>query len=232
MPDTLTRPSGTALFVEQDRRTVLVRRLCVGTCTREEWADPVRRQAAITALYALTVATIRSEEQAVVGPSPVILYRDPFLGRVLYADIRTPGDPAPRWIDPLGRPLLVRPPWLGLLREVSSYAAWAEGPRAYVGDHEALPAPSPLEDRQLQEVRHRNRWLRELIDPAIAPSFDPIARDAGHEELVDFRIRVVCRQDDHRVLISKQTGDAAAVLVDGERIGLDEIDPAFTIQEA
>ena len=42
----------------------------------------------------------------------------------------------------------------------------------------------------------------------------------------------IVEADDYRVLVSKQTGDAAAILDDGDTIGLDEIDPAFTHQEA
>lgn len=226
MTDTLSRPStGATLFVEQDQRTLLVRRIMVGTCTIAEWNSPARRAAAIAGLWAIA-GNVRSEGETVLGPAPVTLYRNPFTGAALYADIQN------GWIDARGNRLLFQPSTFGLLKEQTSYAQWAEGPRLYVGDHEALPAPSPLEDRQLQEVRHRNSWLRALIDPAIEPSFDPIAQDAGRDDLVDFRVRAICSRLDHRVLISKQTGDAATVLVDGERIGMDEIDPNFTVQEA
>jgi hypothetical protein len=221
----LTRPTGTALFVEQDRRALMVRRVLVGTCTYAEWMNPAHRAAAIAGLWALA-PNIRSEGETLLGPAPVTVYRDPITGAVVCADIQT------HWIDARGNRLIFPPSTLGLLRSATTYAEWAEGPRVYVGDHEAQMAPSPLEDRQLQEVRSRNRWLRELIDPALAPSFDPIAPDAGRDDLVDFRVRAICSRDDHRVLISKQTGDASAVLVDDERIGLDEIDPMFTVQEA
>lgn len=226
MTDALTRPTGgTTLFVEQDRRTLLVRRIMVGTCTRGEWDDQIHRRAAIDGLWQVA-PNVRSEGETLLGPSPVTLYRHPVSGTVICANVQT------HWIDATGHRLLGTPAVLGLWPEQTTYAHWAEGPRPYVGDHEAQAPPSPLEDRQLQEVRSRNRWLRELIDPAIAPSFDPVARDAGKDDLVDFRVRAICSRSDHRVLTSKQTGDAAVVLVDGERIGLDEIDPAFTVQEA
>ena len=225
MNDTLTQPSaGSALFVEQDRRTVLVRRIIVGTCTYGEWVNPIHRATAIACLWE-AAANIRSEGETLLGPSPVTLYTHPVTGAVVYANVQT------HWIDPTGNRLLGKPLVLGLWPTETTYAQWAEGPRPYVGDHEALAPPDPLQDRQLQEVRSRNRWLRELIDPAIAPSFDPIAQDAGRDDLVDFRVRAICSRDDFRVLISKQTGDASAVLVDGEKITMDEIDPRFTVQE-
>lgn len=216
---------GTALFVEQDKRTLLVRRVIVGTCTFGEWQSPIHRAAAIAGLWALA-PNIRSEGETLLGPSPITLYRHPVTGEVVCANVQT------YWIDPRGNRLIGTPSVFGLWPEETTYAHWAEGPRFYAGDHEAQAAPDPMQDRQLQEVRSRNRWLRDLIDPAIAPSFDPVARDAGKDDLMDFRVRAICARDDHRVLVSKQTGDAAIVLVDGERIGLDEIDPAFTVQEA
>ncbi len=223
MSDILTRPSGTALFVEQDQRTVLVRRLIVGTCTLAEWRNPMHRQAAIDGLWQ-AAGNIRSDGETLLGPAPVTLYRDVLTSEILYANIQD------RWITAKGDRLIGIPSTLGLWPEQTTYANWAEGPRFYAGDHEAQAAPDPLLDRQLQEIRSRNRWLRELIDPAIAPSLDPVARDAGKDDLVDFRVRAICSRDDHRVLISKQTSSAAAVLLDGERIGIDEFDPAF-IQE-
>lgn len=226
MPDTLSRAnSGSALFVEQDARTLLVRRIMVGTCTLSEWNNPIHRAAAISGLWAIA-GNVRSEGETLLGPSPVTLYRHPLTGAVVYANVQT------HWIDPRGNRLIGTPATFGLWPEQTTYAQWAEGPRLYAGDHEALAPPDPMLDRQLQEVRSRNRWLRELIDPAIAPSFDPIAQDGGKDDLVDFRVRAICSRPDHRVLISKQTGDAAAVLVDGEKIGMDEIDPRFTVQEA
>lgn len=226
MVPALTRPTaGTTLFVEQDQRTLLVRRIMVGTCTLSEWHNPMHRAAAIAALWKIA-PNVRSDDETLLGPAPVTLYRHPVTGAVVCADVQT------HWIDALGNRLFGRPLTLGLLPEKTTYANWAEGPRPYVGDHEALAPADPRLDRHLQEVRHRNSWLRALIDPAIAPSFDPIAQDAGRDDLVDFRVRAICSRADHRVLISKQTGDAAAVLVDGEKVGLDEIDPAFTVQEA
>jgi hypothetical protein len=217
---------GTTLFVERDRARVRIIRKVVGTCTLSEWRHPVHRQAAIDGLWSALAGSIRSENQALIGPLPVSVWSDPMTG----TDVLAHNGRA--WIDARGNPLLGQPSTAGLVRRRTTYAHWAEGPRAYAGDHAPEDAPSPLLDRQLQEVRSRNRWLRDLIDPAIAPSFDPVAKDAGKDDLVDFRVRAIVEADDYRVLVSAQTGDAAIVLDDGDRIGLDEIDPAFTHQEA
>lgn len=204
------------LFVEADRRTVLVRRRIVHHCTREEWASPAHRAAKIAECWRLTQANIRSEGETLLTPSPVVLYRDPLTSEVVCADIQMPGDTRPRWIDAQGRPLLFPPLLMGLVRERTTYADWAEGPLDYTGDHEAVAAPDPLQDRHLQMIRHQNRHLKAKIDAAIAPSFDPIALDAGHPEYVDFRVRAICERLDLRTLHSKQTGEAAKlILADG-----------------
>lgn len=227
MPGQLTQPTkGTTLFVERDAARVRIIRKVVGTCTLDEWDNPSRRQAAIDGLWRVLATTIRSENQTLIGPLPVIVWADPLTGR----DVLAHNGRA--WIDATGNPILGQPSTAGLVKRRTTYAHWAEGPRIYAGDHAPEAAPSPLLDRQLQEVRSRNRWLRELIDPAIEASFDPVAKDGGQDDLVDFRVRAIVEADDYRVLVSKQTGDAAAILDDGDTIGLDEIDPAFTHQEA
>ncbi len=208
--------TSTALFVEADRKTILVRRRIKHHCTREEWDNPARRLARIAEAWRLTAANIRAEGETLVSPSPVTLYRHPVTGRVVCADIQTPTDRRPRWIDPEGRLLLLPPLLLGLVREQTTYAHWAEGPLVYTGDHLAVAAPDPLKDRDLQRVRHQNAALREKIDAAIAPSFDPVALDAGHAEFVDFRVRGIFERSDLRTLASKQTGEAAKlILADG-----------------
>lgn len=205
-----------ALFVEADRRTILVRRRIKHHCTREEWANPARRLAKIAEAWRLTADTIRSEGETFVSPSPVTLYRHPATGAVVCADIALPSDRAPRWIDTYGYPLVFPPLLVGLVREQTTYAEWAEGPLDYTGAHEAVAGPDPLQDRELQRVRHQNRHLREKIDAAIAPSFDPIALDAGHEEFIDFRVRGIFERLDLRTIQSKQTGEAAKlILADG-----------------
>lgn len=217
MSNALTRPSsGAALFVELDRKVIMVRRRIKHHCTREEWDQPARRAAKIAEAWRLTADTIRSEGETFVEPSPVVLYRTPVTGKVVCADIRLPSDPGPRWIDAKGYPLLFPPSLAGLIREPTTYAHWAEGPLPYVGNHSAVAAPDPFSDRSLQRVRHQNAAIRERIDAAIAPSLDPIALDAGHPEYVDFRVRGIFERSDLRTLASKQTGEAAKlILVDG-----------------
>lgn len=227
MSDTLTRPStGVALFVEADRRTIAVRRRIKHHCTREEWANPARRLAKIAEAWRLTAANIRAEGETFTSPSPVVLYRAPLTGAVLFADIQLPHHGAPRWIDTQGRPLLFRPLTAGLIVERTTYAEWAEGPLPYFGAHSAVAAPDPLQDRHLQRIRHQNRFLREKIDAAIAPSFDPIALDAGHEEYVDFRVRGIFERPDLKTLDSKQTGEAAKLVLSDGTIEIRDHDPA------
>ena len=222
----LSGPShGTALFVEADRKTIRVRRRIKHHCTEAEWYDPIHRQARIDEAWRLTADTIRAEGETFLFPSPVTLYRDPLTGRVLFADIQLPHQGGPRWIDTQGRPLLVAPFTAGLVRESTTYAVWAEGPLPYFGAHEALAPPDPLQDRHLQRIRHQNRHLRSRIDPAIAPSFDPIALDAGHDEYIDFRIRGIFERDDLRTINSMQTGEAAKLVVAGETITIRDLDP-------
>jgi hypothetical protein len=227
MSDVLTRPAtGSALFVEADRKTILVRRRIKHHCTREEWSNPARRLAKISEAWRLTIANIRSEGETFVSPSPVVLYRDPVSGVVLFADIQLPHHGSPRWIDAQGHALLFSPLTVGLIREPTTYAAWAEGPLPYFGDHAAVAAPDPLQDRNLQRVRHQNGALREKIDAAIAPSFDPIALDAGHDEYVDFRVRGIFSRYDLKTLESKQTGEAAKLVLADGTIDIRDHNPA------
>lgn len=227
MSNVLTRPStGAALFVEADRKVILVRRRIKHHCTSEEWAHPARRLAKIAECWRLTASTIRSEGETFVEPSPVVLYRNPVTGKVVVADIHLPSDPGPRWIDAKGVPLLFPPILLGLVREPTTYAHWAEGPLPYFGSHEAQAAPDPLQDRHLQRVRHQNAALREKIDAGIANSFDPIAMDAGHDEYVDFRVRGIFERSDLRTLASKQTGEAAKLVLADGTIDIRDHDPA------
>jgi hypothetical protein len=227
MSDTLTRPSsGAALFVEADRKVILVRRRIKHHCTREEWDHPAQRAAKIAEAWRLTAATIRAEGETLVSPAPVTLYRAPFTGQVVCADIRLPSDPAARWIDAHGVPLLFPPFLFGLVREQTTYAEWAEGPLVYTGNHAAVAAPDPFQNRDLQRVRHQNRHLRDRIDAAIAPSLDPVALDAGHDEYVDFRVRGIFERSDLRVLQSKQTGEATKLLLADGTIEIRDHDPA------
>lgn len=226
MTDALTRPTGTALFVEADRRTILVRRRIKHHCTREEWDNPARRAAKIAEAWTLTQSAIRAEGERFLHPSPVTLYRDVLSGAVVVADISLPHDAAPRLIYPDGTPVLFTPVLAGLVRERTTYAHWAEGPLPYFGNHAAVAAPDPLQDRHLQQIRHRNRHLREKIDAAIAPSFDPIALDAGDDEYVDFRVRGIFERDDLRTIQSKQTQEATRLIVADGTVEIRDHDPA------
>lgn len=221
-------PARAALFVERDAETVRVRRRLKHHCTREEWGRPALRAAAIAACWRLS-ANLRAEGETLVAPAPVTLYRDPFTGAVVCADIRMPQDAGPRWIDPTGVPLLA-PRTAGLVSERTTYEHWAEGPLPYTGDLEAVAPPDPTEDRDLQQVRHQNRWLRAAIDDALEPASDAIPHDLYRPtDLVDFRVRGVFSRLAPRVLESRQdTGGAALnadakVILDGQTFSVSEL---------
>lgn len=221
-------PTRAALFVERDPEYVLVERKIRHHCTREEWANPVYRQAAISEAWRLA-DNIRSEGDYLITPSPVTLYCEPMTGGVVCADVQTPQDGGPKWIDAQGTKLLGPPQLVGLMRTRTTYAQWAEGPLPYTGDHEALAGPDPLADTETQRVRHQNRWLRQAIDDALEPALDPVARDAGHTEYVDFRVRGIFRRRAPRVLETRQdvggsalNGDAKIVL-DGQTYSVSEL---------
>jgi hypothetical protein len=156
----------------------------------------------------------------------VTLYRHPLTAAVVVADIQLPHHGRPVWIDAQGRPLLFPPFLAGLVRERTTYDTWAEGPLPYFGAHEAVAAPDPLADRSLQRVRHQNRALKAKIDAAIAPSFDPIAIDAGHDEYVDFRIRGIFERPDIKTINSLQTNEASKLVIAGETVTIRDHDPA------
>lgn len=228
MSVTPSGPTRAALFVERDPEYVLVERKIRHHCTRDEWNTQAYRQAAIATAWRLA-DNIRSEGDYLVTPSPVTLYREPFSGAIVCADIQTPQDDGPRWIDAQGVKLLAPPSLLDLKRERTTYAQWAEGPLPYAGDHEAIAAPDPFLDRETQQVRHQNRWLRTAIDDAAEPALDPIAREMGHPEFVDFRVRGIFRRRAVRVLETRQdTGGSALngdakVILDGQRFAVSEL---------
>jgi hypothetical protein len=227
MSDVLTRPtSGSALFVEADRKVIRARRGIKHHCTREEWSNPARRLAKIAEAWRLTAANIRAEGETLVSPAPVILYRHPITGQVALIDLIVAGPTGIRWRTATGAALVGTPLTLGLVHEETTYGVWAEGPLPYFGDHASVEAPDPLQDRHLQRIRHQNRYLREKIDAAIEPSFDPIALDAGHEEYVDFRVRGIFERYDLRTLQSKQTGEAAKLVLADGTIEIRDHDPA------
>ena len=226
MIDTQGR-SRTALFIERDPEYVLVQRGIRHHCSKLEWKVPLYRQAAIAECWRLA-DNIRSEGDYLVTPLPVTLYREPMTGEVVCANIQTPQDSGPKWIDAMGVKLLM-PNTFGLVVERTTYAQWAEGPLLYVGDCEALAPPDPLKNRSLQYYRHQNSGLREALDAAIEPALDPIARDIGSEEYVDFRVRGMFRRRAPRVLESKQDVGGSEInaddkiILDGQTYAISEL---------
>lgn len=221
-------PTRAALFIERDAEYVLVERKIRHHCTVDEWNSQPHRQAAIAEAWRLA-DNIRSEGDYLVTPSPVTLYRDPLSGAIVCADIQTPQDSGPKWITADGTRLVRPPVLLGLIRERTTYAVWAEGPLFYTGDHEAMAAPDPLRDQELQRIRHQNSWLRAAINDALEPALDPISKDIGSPGLVDFRVRGIFRRRAPRVLETRQdtggsalNGDAKLIL-DGQTFAVSEL---------
>ena len=217
-----TAPVGStpALYVERDRAYVTVRRRLVGTMTRAEWDDVAHRATSLQAAWTAGIAAIRVDGEEFVTHAPLMLYRHPIGGAVVCADIGQ--GVARHLIAPTGETMARVPsPPRGLtwVRERTTYATWAEGPlphRTYDMD----AAPTPHDDRIVQELRHQNRALREMIDAALGPAeFADAARPMPTtDDLVDFRIRGVFRRLDFRVLVSKQDAGRGSKLITADGI--------------
>lgn len=221
----LTRSSGTVLHVERDASYILVCRVLVGTCTREEWDRPEHRRLTIARAWQHAADALRVEDEELVAPLPVTLYRD-HMGRVVCADISLPGRPR-KLVTPEGRPAVATPADLALARvERTTYAHWAEGPLPHL-DLDMRQATTPDTDRDIQYLRHQNRALMELIDASMSPSeWAPEANTVQADDgLVDFRMRGVFRRRDYRQLVSKQTGEASGLLLSD---GYHEVPPEAT----
>ena len=207
--------SSPILFVERDTAWLLVRRRMVGTMTRLEWDKPVHRVAALQATWTAAQAAMRVNDEEFVTHAPVVLYRHPLTGAVACADIdRGAGR---ELITPTGKPLerLPHPPQgMTWTRERTTYATWAEGPLPH-RVYDMPEAPTPFGDRAVQQLRHQNGALRDLIDGALGPAeFADMTRDTPTlDDLVDFRIRGVFRRRDYRVLVSKQDSEQGSKIL-------------------
>ena len=204
--ETTSRPSSPTLYVERDTAWLLVRRRMVGTMTRLEWDEPSHRLAALKAAWTAAQAAMRSNDEEFVAHAPIVLYRHPLTGVVACADIdRGTGQ---ELISPTGRSLasVPHPPQgMSWTRERTTYATWAEGPLPH-RVYDMPDAPTPFQDRSVQQLRHQNSALRDLIDGALGPAnYADMTRETPTlDDLVDFRIRGVFRRKDYRVLVSKQ----------------------------
>lgn len=214
-----------ALFVERDREVTHVIRRLKHHCTVEAWNNPLQRAAAIAECWRLS-SSIRSEGQTLVSPLPVTLYADPVSGDVLYAYVHT-SEASGKWIDPKTGATLLCVSTVGLVKQATSYATWAEGPLPYTGELDGQAPPDPFADRDLQAARHKNRWLRAAIDEAAAPALDAIPHDlwAGSAAtgFVDFRVRGLFSQPQVRVLESKQADGDAKLVLDGQAFSVTEL---------
>lgn len=215
----------TALFVERDREVTHVIRRLKHHCTVEQWNTPLLRAGAIAECWRLS-SSIRSEGQTLVSPLPVTLYADPLTGDVLYAYVHT-SEAGGKWIDPKTGSALLCVSTVGLVKQATSYATWAEGPLPYTGDLGGMAPPDPFMDRGLQQARHRNGWLREAIDAAAEPAMDAIPHDlwggSAATGFVDFRVRGLFSQSQVRVLESKQADGDARLVLDGQTFSVSEL---------
>lgn len=224
MPTTFVPTSGPtrpAVFVQRDSQKHFVRRRIRHACTLEEWKSPAHRAAKIAEAWSMTINTIGAEGLEFVTALPVTLYRDPTTSLVVVADIRTPGDPGPIWIDRYGTTILF-PDTTGCIRENTTYMRWAEGPLPYMGDAPTA-AKDPLDDRYLQYLRHQNCALREMIDNSMAGSRDAIPQDAKYNGTVDFVVRGAFLMKTPDVFESKQTNTESSVKLDGHMVEIGDL---------
>jgi len=203
----------TALFVQQDARTVLVCRNMRATCTREEWDTPRWRQAAIDKAWAAVPHAIRAVgDLTLVTPAPVTLYRST-TGEVLYADRRLSAKAPPDFIWPDGRKMsaLLAVPAAAIQR--TTYKHFAEG---YLPHIELMPAVAELsaEDREVLDALP-NGAIREQARAALVGA--GVAHEARTapptDTIVDFFIRGIFSMPDYTVFASKQSAEGHKVVV-------------------
>lgn len=204
----------TALFVQRDASYHLVRRRLRGTCTREQWDNPQWRQAAIDRSWAAGIEALRADELQFVCPAPVTLIYSG--GGVFCADIRLGPTAPPMWVYPDGRRMPL-PPLLNFATvRNTTYKNWAEGPLIHVELMSPKGQLSADDRRAIDSLP--NSSLREAALAAIsATAYSAEAQDAPDmRDLVDFRIRAICRAKDYTVLASKQSDQGSKlVLPDG-----------------
>ena len=207
------------LFVQQDSSVRYVRRRLKHALTLDEWNSPAHRAAKIQECWNLAIQNLRSEGMYFVAPVPVTLYRN-YDGEILAVDIRTP-DQGPQYIDRFGTPLLM-PNISGLKPERTTYMNWAEGPLNYTGAAPLTP-DDPYKDRYIQYLRHQHSGIREVIDAALAASQDEIPQDVMFDGTVDLRVRGVFATKAPAVYESKQTNEAAAIMLDGQLVDVADL---------
>ncbi len=205
----------TALFVQQDAETVLVRRSLRATCYREEWDVPRFRQAAIDKAWAAGVVAMKAVgDYTFITPSPVTLYRDK-AGEVLYADIRTAATAPAHLIWPDGRNISFLPALLPGAVQRTTYAHFAEGPLPHI---ELMAGPGGLSDDDKRIIDSMpNSALRERARQALeGAGTSTEARTAPDmRERVDFMIRGIFSIPDNTVLVSKQSDQGSKLVLPG-----------------
>lgn len=205
----------TALFVQRDAATVLVRRSLRATCTREEWDTPRFRQAAIDKAWAAGVQAMKAVgNYTFVTASPVTLYRGQD-GTVLFADIRTSPTAPPHLIWPHGQKVVALPALMPSVVQNTTYRHWAEGPLPHI---ELMQAPTGLSDEDKRIIDSMpNSALRERARSALEASGNSVeARSAPPTtETIDFMIRGIFSIPDHTVLVSKQSDQGSKLVLPG-----------------
>lgn len=201
----------TALFVQRDAAYHLVRRRMRGTCTREQWENPQWRQAAIDRAWAAGIEALRADDLEFVCPAPVTLIYNG--GSVFCADIRLGPNQPPMWVYPDGRKMAL-PPLLNFATvRRTTYKYWAEGPLIHV--ELMSPQRGMNADDKRAIDRLPNSALREAALKAISvTAFSAEAQDAPDmRDLVDFRIRAICKAKDYNVLVSKQSDQGSKLVM-------------------
>ncbi len=145
-----------------------------------------------------------------VAPAPVVLYK--ILDKVLYADIRKPGQ-GPELIYPNGERMSPTSALHSMATVGTSYARWAEGPLLNLSLTDESTGGLSEDDRRAIESQHSaiQRRMKQALDGA---GLAPIAgsADEAEPEMVDFRIRGYFKIPDYTVLLTRQRGGESKVI--------------------
>jgi hypothetical protein len=186
----------TALFVERDKRYIrAIRRVRFGV-EPGEYADPRRRPALIARIITQATDALRSEDETVIAPAPVILVINELTGQFTQYDYPT-------------KPLLLLP---GQRILKTTYARYAE-----VLPHlEMTPeVKTELDRRTLYIVANANSALRarlmDVINTPAALAAQP--RKIGGTGLIDLRLRLIVQRPDLRVLVSLQAPETGSKII-------------------
>jgi hypothetical protein len=187
----------TALFVERDASYFRAVRRVRYAVEPGEYLEPTRRPRLLARIIAQATEALRSEDETVIAPAPVILELDEFSNQLLCQ------------YDYPNRPRLILP-HRKLVK--TTYARYAE-----VLPHlEFTPEPKPELDRQtLYVLANASSALRaRLLDVIASPAGSAMQPKKRRDDsgLIDLRLRLIIQRRDYRVIASMQgTGEGKLI---------------------